>query len=69
MAESRFYWFKFGSVFGFVALAFLCFALLGYGINTIYGGGETFYGVVCIIGGLICGGLAAWSYIRWDKKE
>lgn len=69
MAESEFSWFNMGSSYGFIAFVFLCFALLGYGINTLTSGGEIFFGVISIIGGLICGGLAAWTYINWERKK
>ena len=61
--------FRFGSVIGAALLTLLCFVLLGYGINTIYGGGESFYGVACIIGGLICGGLAYVVYKNYMNKD
>ena len=59
---------KFGSTIGAALLTFLCFALLGYGINTIYGGGEVFYGVACIIGGLVCAGLTYFIYKKYLDK-
>lgn len=56
------------STLGAGLLTLLCFALLGYGINTIYSGGEVFYGVACIIGGLVCAGLAYTVYKRYMNE-
>lgn len=66
MAECDFSWFKIGSFFGALALAIMCFILLSFGITTIVGG-SAFYGVACIVAGIVFGGAAVWVYKNYQK--
>lgn len=67
MAVSEFSWFKIGSFVGATILAVMCFILLGFGINTIVSG-EAFYGVACIVAGLLSAGCAVVVYKNYQNK-
>ena len=67
MAECDFSWFKILSFFGVAILVVLCFIMFGFGISNIIGG-ETTYGVACILAGVLSAGVAAWVYRNYQKK-
>lgn len=67
MAASDFSWFKLASFFGAALLAILCFATIAGGINLVIGG-NAFNGVLAIVSGIICGGLAVLVYRNYQKK-
>lgn len=67
MKECDFSWFKIGSFFGALILVVLCFSMLGFGITNIVSG-AAFYGVACIVAGIISGALAILVYKNYQKK-
>ena len=65
---AKFSWFEIASLFGALALTFLCFVVLAFGINNVYYG-ETTYGVACIIAGIVSGAVAVLIYRNYHKKK
>ncbi len=68
MAESDFSWFKLASFFGAAVLAVLTLVMVAFGIQTIYDG-SVFYGIVAVLGGLICAAVAMSVYQNYQKKS
>ena len=68
MAECNFSWFKVASFVGALILAIVCIVMLGLGINMICEG-NSFQGGVCVVSGLLSGGLAAWVYKNYQNKR
>lgn len=68
MAESEFSWLKLASFLGAVVLVVLAFVLIGGGIGWIIGG-NSFYGVASILGGLLSGIVALSLYHYYQRKS
>ena len=68
MVESDFSWFKLASFFGVAILALLCFVAIGSGI-TLITESKLFGGIAAVVGGVLCGAGAVWTYINYQKKS
>lgn len=68
MAESEFSWLKLASFLGAAVLVVLAFALIAGGVYQIIGG-NSFYGVASILGGLLSGIVALSLYRYYQRKS
>lgn len=68
MAESQFSWFKVASFVGATLLAVICFVAVAAGFKLI-SGEEDFYGIICVIAGLLSGCGAVMVYNNYQKKS
>lgn len=67
MAESNFSWSKIASFIGACVLLVLALACFASGISMITAG-NSFYGVVSILGGVACFGWSVSIYRNYQKK-
>ena len=68
MAESQFSWFKVASFVGALVLVVICFVAIAAGFKLI-SGEEDFYGIICVIAGLLSGCGAVMVYNNYQKKS
>lgn len=68
MAESNFSWKKLASFIGALVFAVVCIMMIGFGTSLITNG-ETTYGIVCIVAGVISGFVTYITYKNYQKSK